>query len=251
MDDNQVSRMALWAAYARAYHAAHDTPKIFDDTLACHLITEEKRAYFEKMVEKTMTILKYVSSGGLKSFFIKLFFPKHLRDAIQSIAPKSTATFSDQSAAKAWVMQFWVGTSLILSRARYTEDSLEEAVRQGVKQYVILGAGMDTFAFRRKELLAQLQVFEIDHPATQAFKISRLAELGWEPPAQLHFISTDFTQESLSEVLKRSSYDPQVPTFFNWLGVTYYLPRDVVFATFRTIADIAGKGSKVICIYTR
>jgi len=139
--------------------------------------------------------------------------------------------------------------SSILARARYAEDSLEQAVRQGVKQYIILGAGMDTFAFRRPEMLEQIQVFEVDHPATQAFKRRRLAELGWEQPAQLHFVPVDFTQDSLAVALSSSSYDPQALSFFSWLGVTYYLPRDAVFATLRTIADIAPAGSTVVFDY--
>jgi methyltransferase (TIGR00027 family) len=66
----------------------------------------------------------------------------------------------------------------ILSHAKYTEDTLEKAVSQEVKQYVILGAGLDTFAFRRPDLMEQLEVFEIDHPATQKFRLQRIAELG-------------------------------------------------------------------------
>ena len=138
---------------------------------------------------------------------------------------------------------------LFLSRARYTEDSLEAAIKQGVRQYVILGAGMDTFAFRRKELMEQLQVFEVDHPATQEFKRNRLAELGWDLPVQLHFIPVDFNKESLAEALKHSAYDPQALTFFSWLGVTMYLTRDAVFATLRTITDISPTGSSVIFDY--
>jgi len=138
---------------------------------------------------------------------------------------------------------------LAVSRARYTEDSLMEAVRKGVKQYVILGAGMDTFAFRRPELMEKLQVFEVDHPVTQAFKRQRLTELGWDIPKQLHFVPVDFTRQRLDEELKNSSYDPKALGFFNWLGVTYYLPRETVFDTLRTIAGIAPKGSIVIFDY--
>ena len=112
-------------------------------------------------------------------------------------------------------------TISLLSRARYTEDTLEKAIRQGVKQYIILGAGMDTFAFRRPDLMERLEVFEIDHPATQEFKLHRLAELGWKHPAKLHFIPIDFTKESLVTALTRSSsYDPKVKSLFSWLGVT-------------------------------
>jgi len=220
MEEHQASRMAMFAAYVRGYHAEHDAPKVFDDFLAYRILTEEERAAFDQQMIKT----------------------------IEMVNPVTAASFSDQAAALKWIMQS-LGISMVFSRARYTEDSLEEAVRQGVKQYVILGAGMDTFAFRRPELVEQLQVFEVDHPVTQAFKRRRLAELGWEIPAQLHFISTDFMQESLIDALTHSSFDPQVPTFFSWLGVTYYLPRDTVFAILRAIADIAPAGSKVIFDY--
>ena len=132
----------------------------------------------------------------------------------------------------------------VISRARYTEETLEKAVRQGVKQYVILGAGMDTFAFRRPEMLEELEVFEVDHPATQEFKLNRLTELGWKHPAKLHFIPIDFTKESLVTALTRSSsYDPNVKSFFSWLGVTPYLTQEEVFATLRSIAEVAPAGS--------
>ncbi|MHB8918499.1 MAG: class I SAM-dependent methyltransferase [Desulfocucumaceae bacterium] len=147
------------------------------------------------------------------------------------------------------MMRLIPSASHTLSRSRYTEDALEESVREGVQQFVILGAGMDTFAFRRPEMLGQLRVFEVDHPATQAFKRSRITELGWEHPAQLHFVPVDFTHESIAAALTRSSYDPQALSFFSWLGVTYYLPREAAFATLRALADIAPAGSTVIFDY--
>jgi len=79
---------------------------------------------------------------------------------------------------------------------------------QGVQQYVILGAGLETFAFRQPELMKQLHVFEVDHPATQAFKQNRLAELGWNVPPNLYFVPVDFSSESLTAALHRSAYDP-------------------------------------------
>lgn len=221
MEENQVSRMAMFAAYIRGYHAEHDAPKVFNDFLANHLLGEEERAAFDQQ----------------------------MIESVRRFNPASAEAFPNQAAIVAWVMQGMGAPPIVLSRARYNEDSLEEAVRQGVKQYVILGAGLDTFVFRRPELLEQLQVYEVDHPATQAFKRRRLAELGWEIPAQLHFVPVDFTKESLAAALTRSSYDPQDLTFFSWLGVTYYLPREAVFATLHAIADIAPNGSKVIFDY--
>jgi methyltransferase (TIGR00027 family) len=142
-----------------------------------------------------------------------------------------------------------MGLPNVLSRSRYTEDNLEQAVKQGVRQYVILGAGLDTFAFRRSDLLRQLQVFEVDHPATQAFKRNRLAELGWEIPPNLYFVPVDFSKESLAEALRGVSFDPQAKSFFSWLGVTMYLTRDEVFTTLRSITDVAPVGSTVIFDY--
>lgn len=98
-------------------------------------------------------------------------------------------------------------------------------------------------------MLNQLQVFEVDHPATQAAKRHRLAELGWKHPAQLHFVPIDFMKENLATTLNHSSYDPHRLSFFSWLGVTYYLTQDVVFDTLRAIADIAPVGSTIIFDY--
>jgi len=221
MEKDQVSRTAMWTAYIRGYHAMHDSPKIFDDFLGYRLLTEDERAFIEQ----------------------------HAARALQLFDPARASSCPDQATALAWSMRAMPGPSSILSRARYSEDSLEEVVKQGVQQYVILGAGMDTFAFRRPEMLEQLKVFEVDHPATQSFKSRRLAELGWEHPAQLHFVSVDFMHENLVAALTRSSYDPQALSFFSWLGVTYYLTRDAVFATLRAIADVAPAGSTVIFDY--
>ncbi|MDD2421034.1 MAG: class I SAM-dependent methyltransferase [Heliobacteriaceae bacterium] len=222
MEEKRASFTATLMAYYRAYHAMHETPKIFDDFLACHLFTEDERLFFENACSQT----------------------PRLHD------PERAASLPDRAAAIAWTLQtITPGPSMTLSRSRYSEDSLENAVGQGVKQYVILGAGFDTFALRRPEMLEKLQVFEVDHPLTQAFKRQRIAKAGWKPPAQLHFVPVDFEQESLAEALTRSSYDPQVPSFFSWLGVTYYLTREAIFATLRSIAKIAPSGSTVIFDY--
>ncbi|MFZ5645939.1 MAG: class I SAM-dependent methyltransferase [Bacillota bacterium] len=220
MKENQVSITAIMTAYIRAYHAMHGSPKIFDDFLAYDLIPEERRTLIEQGFARAV----------------------HLN------AGDSTVSRSGQATALASLMQS-MGLPNVLGRARYNEDTIEKAVKQGVRQYVILGAGMDTFAFRRLDLLDELQVFEVDHPATQAFKRNRLAELNWELPKNLHFIPIDFSKESLASALTRSSYDPQTKSFFSWLGVTMYLTPDEVFETLRSIADVAPEGSTVIFDY--
>jgi len=142
------------------------------------------------------------------------------------------------------------GINNVASRARYAEDNLEKAIKQGVKQYVILGAGMDTFSFRQPGMMKYLEVFEVDHPATQKFKLQRIAELGWKYPAKLHFIPIDFTKESLVTALtSSSSYDPEVKSFFSWLGVINFLSRDEAFTTLRSITEIAPAGSMIVFDY--
>jgi methyltransferase (TIGR00027 family) len=220
MEENRVSLTAMISAYARAYHARNDNPRIFDDFLACHMLTEEE----------------YASLG------------RNLAQALPFFAPEHAAACPDQETALAMVMRAQ-SAPITISRARYTEDSLETAIQEGVQQYVILGAGLDTFAFRRPELLRRLQVFEVDHPATHAFKRHRLAALGWEHPAELHFVPVDFTKESLATALGNTSYDPGKSSFFSWLGVTYYLNCNVVFDTLRSIAAIAPAGSSIIFDY--
>jgi|ERR1035437_706791 methyltransferase (TIGR00027 family) len=228
MNENQASFTAIMVAYMRAYHSMHGIPKIFDDFLAYDLIPEEKRALIEQyLIEQNMTCSQQLNDS-------------------EYAASHSNQTINSESL----MQETHRNAGVFISRAQYAEDSLEKAVEQGVKQYVILGAGMDTFAFRQPEMMVKLEVFEVDHPATQEFKLQRLVELEWEHPAKLHFIPIDFTKESLvTALISSSSYDPQIKTFFNWLGVTYFLTRDEVFTTFRSIREIAPANSTIVFDY--
>jgi methyltransferase (TIGR00027 family) len=221
MEADQMSKTALGTAFMRAYHAAHDHPKIFDDFLAQQMITPEELRESEE---------------------------RHLR-VFEKFFPAQAASYSDRRDALATWMQSAGAPAIVLGRARYNEDNLEEAMRAGVRQYVILGAGMDTFAFRRPDLLEKLTVYEVDHPVTQAQKRQRLLKVSREHPDQLHFIPVDFSREDLVAALRGSSYDPQAPSFFSWLGVTYYLNREALMSTFRAIAASAPPGSPVIFDY--
>jgi len=222
MKDNQASYTAMSVAYMRAYHSIHATDKIFDDFLAYDLIPEENRALIEQHL-------------------IEYYLSKKSNNSEQATPLSNQITIS---------LHFMKVMNNVISRARYTEDTLEKAFRQGVKQYVILGAGMDTFAFRKPEMMGHLEVFEVDHPATQEFKLLRIAELGWKHPAKLHFIPIDFTKESLVTALTgSSSYDSKVKSFFSWFGVTPYLTQEEVFATLRSIAEVTPAGSTIVFDY--
>jgi methyltransferase (TIGR00027 family) len=106
----------------------------------------------------------------------------------------------------------------VLVRQRYAEDELATAMQRGVGQYMILGAGLDAFAYRRPDLATLLRVFEVDHPATQQWKRVRLRELSIHPPRNLTFIPLDFERHTLADGLLAGGHRPELPTFFSWLG---------------------------------
>ena len=130
-----------------------------------------------------------------------------------------------------------------LCRAAYTEKALKTAVLTGTKQYVILGAGLDDFAFREPELISKHKVFEVDHPLTQADKLERIAGAGWKIPAGLNFIPADFTKDDLAERLLAGGFDKSDKSFFSWLGVTYYLSAEAINAMLSALSGLCADGS--------
>lgn len=138
----------------------------------------------------------------------------------------------------------------VVLRSRFAEDRLKEAVRRGVSQYVILGAGLDTFALRQPEWAAGLQIFEIDQPASQEFKRQRLAAAGLDLPANLHLVAIDFEREPLAQGLARGGVVPNRPTFFSWLGVTMYLSQEAIAAVLRTVAAYPA-GSEMVLTFSQ
>ncbi|UNS96790.1 class I SAM-dependent methyltransferase [Streptomyces tubbatahanensis] len=128
----------------------------------------------------------------------------------------------------------------IVARARFVEDLVAEQADRGVSQYVVLGAGLDTFAQRRPELAARLRIFEIDQPGTQAWKRRRLAELGYGVPDRLHLVPVDFEAgEGWLEKLVAAGFDASSPAVVVSTGVTVYLTKDTTSATLRRVADLA------------
>lgn len=136
----------------------------------------------------------------------------------------------------------------VVLRSRHAEERLRAAVARGVRQYVLLGAGYDTFALRQPDWARQLRIFEVDHPASQEAKRARLAAAGLAVPANLVHAAIDFEHEGLLDGLRRNGVDPRVPTFFSWLGVTMYLRAEAVEATLRALAGFAC-GSEVVLTY--
>ncbi|HTQ05740.1 MAG TPA: class I SAM-dependent methyltransferase [Polyangiaceae bacterium] len=128
----------------------------------------------------------------------------------------------------------------IVARARFVEDLVEEALARGVTQYVILGAGLDTFAERRRDLGSRLSVFEIDQPGPQAWKRRRLVELGFGVPPGLRFVPVDFEAgDAWWERLAQAGFAREKPAIIASTGVSMYLTKDAILTTLREIAGLA------------
>jgi len=132
----------------------------------------------------------------------------------------------------------------IAARTRFAEDALAGAVKRGVHQLVVLGAGLDTYAYRGL-LRDRLRIFEVDHPATQAWKRQRLAEASIPLPPALTFAPIDFEHQALAEGLAAAGFDSRQPTFFTWLGVVPHLTEEAIWSTLGFIASLPNGGHVV------
>jgi len=132
----------------------------------------------------------------------------------------------------------------IAVRTRFAEDALSAALARGACQLVVLGAGLDTYAYRTA-LGERLHVFEVDHPATQAWKRQRLAEAAIMVPSTLTFAPVDFERETLADSLATAGFDAEQQTFFSWLGVVPYLTEQAIFSTLGFIAGLSGRAHVV------
>ena len=133
----------------------------------------------------------------------------------------------------------------VVARSRYAEDRL---VAGGYRQYVILGAGLDSFAWRRADLIGWLRLFEVDHPASQAWKLARITELGLPARDGHVFAAVDFETESLRDGLSRAGLDWSRPAFFSWLGVVLYLTAEAIDATLQSVSGCCS-GSEIVLSY--
>jgi methyltransferase (TIGR00027 family) len=162
------------------------------------------------------------------------------RDAIESLPDRARALDLAVRANPAY------GT--IVVRSRYADDQVAEAVAAGITQFVLIGAGMDTLAFRRRDLPDTATIIELDHPATQAMKRSRLARAGLEPPAAVRFVAVDLEETPLSAALLEGGYRPLMPALFICLGVTPYLSDAANRGILRAVSA-ATSGSRLVLDY--
>lgn len=138
--------------------------------------------------------------------------------------------------------------AFLVARSRYAEENLKTAVENGVRQYVLLGAGLDTFGYRNP--YPNLQVFEVDHPATQAWKQELIVRNNIPIPASTHHVPVDFERQSLDDELHHAGFDPGQPACFAWLGVVPYLTPEAFRGTLGFIAE-RPVGSGVILDYAQ
>lgn len=209
MIESSPSRTALAASLMRAVHSRRDPAPLLDDPWGDRLVPKSERDRFCQAVLGRMD-------------------PEARAAALQT--PGSI--LDDFLLAN-------VAYPGVIVRSRYAEDALREAVSRGIRQYVLLGAGFDSFALRRPAFADNLDIFEIDHPATQLFKIEQIKDCGVSLPSTVHFVPADLASEDLATILIRASFRKKEPAFFSWLGVTVYLTREANLATLRAVANAA------------
>lgn len=218
---NESSITSLISAFSRAYHSQNDQPLIFDDYLAKDFLSQ--REFLE--IRENMI-------NGIQ------FFNKDIADR-----------FKDQpEEILKWITQVQLSPTP-LARAAFCEKVLLNEVILGLEQYVILGAGLDTFCFRHLELENRLEIFEVDHPATQEFKIKRLTYAGLKMPNHLHFVPMDFTKKFSYQTLINNRFDVNKKTFFSLLGVSYYLTKEENSSLFKHLFAKVPSGSSIVFDY--
>jgi len=219
MIESLPSRTALATSLMRALHSRSDPSPLLDDPWGDRFVSESER---ERMIQR---ILARMDSDARA---------RALRapDSVLDEFLRTNAAFSG-----------------VVIRSRYAEDALREATMRGISQYVLIGAGLDSFVLRRPAFSDALTIFEIDHPATQTMKIQRIKEFGMSLPPSVQFIAADLTNEDLVSVLSRSPFRTGEKAFFSWLGVTVYLTRDANLTTLRAVATCGAPGSELVFTY--
>ncbi|GAA0431517.1 class I SAM-dependent methyltransferase [Virgibacillus salarius] len=220
MKQGESSLTSLISAFGRSYHSQFDTPKIFNDYIAKELISQEE---FNNIKENMVQGIDFFSHDIAKKFK------------------------GDTEEILKWITQVQLSPTP-LARARYCEKVLLNEAMLELEQYVILGAGLDTFCFRHPELENTLEIFEVDFSTTQEFKKKRLDEAGFKVPSNLHFVSMDFTKAFSDQQLRKEGFDTK-KTFFSLLGVSYYLTKEQISNLINNLFAKVPSGSSIVFDY--
>lgn len=208
MVENRESITAKLCAFVRAQHSNTARQKIFDDYLAYDIMGKEEYDGINELIHSRFGL----DGKEEASEFINKYF-----------AP------------------------IPLSRISFTESRLKRFGEETPAQYVICGAGADTFSFRNGN--DGIEVFEIDHPDTQRYKLNQIRRLEWNIPRNVHFVPVDFEKEKMSQKLIDAGFDPSVKSFFSVLGVSYYLTLPVFTETLSQIAELSAPESVLVFDY--
>ncbi|HBB72579.1 MAG TPA: SAM-dependent methyltransferase [Ruminococcus sp.] len=212
MVNERESLTAKICAFVRAWHSNRARQKIYDDYLAYDMLGKEEYD----------SIYELISSG---------------LDGSQQFSREDTEQIISEYFA-----------SIPLSRIHFNESRLADfASENGKIQYVICGAGSDTFAFRNDN--ENIEIFEIDHPDTQRYKLDKIRDLEWIIRSNVHYVPVDFESERMCDKLLAAGFDPEKKTFFSILGVTYYLTLDVFTDTLSQMSELSAPGSVVVFDY--
>ncbi|MBP3761430.1 MAG: class I SAM-dependent methyltransferase [Ruminococcus sp.] len=212
MVNERESVTAKICAFVRAWHSNYSRQKIYDDYLAYDMLGNEEYD----------NIYKLISSGF---------------DGSQQFSREDTEQIISEYFAP-----------IPLSRIHFNESRFADFAKENGKvQYVICGAGSDTFAFRNDN--ESIEVFEIDHPDTQRYKLEKIRRLEWNIRKNVHYVPVDFEKERMCDKLLESGFEPNVKTFFSIMGVTYYLTLDVFTDTLKQMAELSALGSRLVFDY--
>ena len=217
MIENRESVTAKLCSFARAYHSNFEHHKIFDDGLAFSIMGNDE---FEE-------------TGWLIQHNFDVSKEKHRyhfnRAAVHPVLTR-------------YIMP------IPISRIAFAEAELASFIKKHpVCQYVICGAGMDSFSFRNSN--PNVRVFEVDHPDTQKYKKEKIVRLGWKIPENVSFVSVDFSKDDMAERLIENGFDPNLPAFFAVLGVLYYLTPSVFEGTLENISTVSGAYAEIVFDY--
>lgn len=212
MVDERESITAKLCAFARAWHSYYSREIIFDDYLAFDFMGKEEYEEMLEMIREGMIDSDGLGKENAEKLIADYFLP------------------------------------IPLSRMHFNENGLADFAKDnGSIQYVICGAGADTFSFRNDN--DDIEVFEVDHPDTQRYKLERISELEWIRRPNVHYVPVDFSKDRLVDKLLEAGFDPEKKTYFSIMGVSYYLTLEVFAETLRQIAELSQVGSKVVFDY--
>lgn len=215
MIENHESMTAKLCSFVRAHHSNNDRDKIFDDYLAFDLMGSDEYCNIRDLI-------KNGKCGACESCATQCPYRDKVSRTVHFLAP------------------------IPLSREAFANDIFHEFTQKNPGcQYVICGAGMDSFLFRNED--PDISVFEVDHPDTQKYKKMRIAQLGWTVQKNITFVPVDFSRDNMADKLLAAGFDPARPTLFTILGVTYYLTLEAFEKTIE-LMDILSSGQSAIIL---